>query len=143
MAREAEDAGFATISMSDHFGDQFAPLVALGAVAVATSDIRLTMEVLCNDFRNPDVLAKEIATLDCLSDGRCELGLGAGWLAAEYKQAGLAFDGETRPHERPPVQVVDPGLPPKPAQAPHTSLLGGGGRRLLTPAPPPPALPRH
>src|SRR3546814_5785158 len=86
--------------MSDHFGDQFAPLFALGAVAVATSVIRLTMEVLCNDFRNPAVLAKEIATLDCLSDGRCELGLGAGWLAAEYKQAGLAFDGEAVPHER-------------------------------------------
>src|SRR3546814_8701142 len=102
--------------MSDHFGDQFAPLVALGAVAVATSDIRLTMEVLCNDFRNPAVLAKEIATLDCLSDGRCELGLGAGWLAAEYKQAGLAFDGETVTHEGPHVQVVDLERHPKPDQ---------------------------
>jgi probable F420-dependent oxidoreductase len=92
LARRAEDAGMSEISASDHFGDQFAPVVALTAAAAATTSIRLTTDVLCNDFRHCAVLAKEIATLDRLSGGRVELGLGAGWMESEYSAAGLGFD---------------------------------------------------
>src|SRR5215471_5774626 len=81
-ARAFEGAGYDTISLPDHLGPQFAPIPALAAVAAVTGTVRLSMFVMANDVRNPAVLAKEITTLDVLSDGRVELGLGAGWNAA-------------------------------------------------------------
>src|ERR671935_2636400 len=96
-ARRAEALGYATLLLRDHFvrepfGDQLAPLVALTAAAGATRTLRVGSLVLDNDYRHPVVLAKEAATLDLLSEGRFELGIGAGWLRAEYQRAGMAFD---------------------------------------------------
>jgi alkanesulfonate monooxygenase SsuD/methylene tetrahydromethanopterin reductase-like flavin-dependent oxidoreductase (luciferase family) len=83
--------GYATFAVADHFATQYAPMPLLQYVADHTSRIRLATLVLNNDFRHPTVLAKEAATLDVLSGGRLELGLGAGWLLQEYRQAGIAF----------------------------------------------------
>ncbi|SEF50843.1 probable F420-dependent oxidoreductase, MSMEG_2516 family [Thermomonospora echinospora] len=96
-ARRAEELGYATLNVRDHFvrepfGDQLAPMVALTAAACATRALRVGTLVLANDYRHPVMLAKEAATLDRLSGGRLELGLGAGWLREEYERAGLPFD---------------------------------------------------
>ncbi|MFI0453847.1 TIGR03621 family F420-dependent LLM class oxidoreductase [Actinomadura sp. 6N118] len=96
-ARSAEELGYTTLTLRDHFvtepfGDQLAPLVALAAAAGATRTLRLGTLVLANDYRHPVMLAKEAATLDHVSGGRFELGIGAGWLREEYEQAGMPFD---------------------------------------------------
>jgi alkanesulfonate monooxygenase SsuD/methylene tetrahydromethanopterin reductase-like flavin-dependent oxidoreductase (luciferase family) len=96
-ARRAEELGYATLLLRDHFaaepfGDQLAPMVALMAAADATRTLRVGSLVLDNDYRHPMLLAKEAATLDLLSEGRLELGIGAGWLREEYQRAGLPFD---------------------------------------------------
>ena len=88
-ARRAEDGGFATFLIRDHFiaepfGHQLAPLTALATVAAVTRTLRIGSLVFANDYRHPVVLAKEVATLDVLSEGRVELGLGAGFSRAEY-----------------------------------------------------------
>ncbi len=98
-ARQAEDYGYATFLIRDHFirepfGDQLAPLIALMAAANVTKTLRVGSLVLDNDYRHPVMLAKEAATLDLLSHGRFELGIGAGWLRSEYEQAGMAFEAE-------------------------------------------------
>src|SRR5712691_1976430 len=152
-ARKAEQLGYATFLVPDHLQDHFAPVPALLAAADATTTIRIGSHVFANDFRHPVLLAKEAATLDLLSDGRFELGLGAGYLRAEYEQAGLAFASpgvrvgrleeairliKQLLREGPMTftgthyTVTDlPGLP-KPVQQPHPPILmGGGGPRLL------------
>ncbi|WP_433478863.1 TIGR03621 family F420-dependent LLM class oxidoreductase [Spirillospora sp. CA-142024] len=96
-ARRAEELGYDVLTLRDHFvaepfGDQLAPMVALASAAAVTSTLRLGTMVLSNDFRHPVMLAKEAATLDHLSGGRFELGVGAGWLRDEYEAAGMAFD---------------------------------------------------
>lgn len=96
-ARRAEALGYDVLTLRDHFvaepfGDQFAPMVALASAASATTTLRLGTMVLANDFRHPVMLAKEAATLDHLSGGRFELGIGAGWLRDEYEAAGMPFD---------------------------------------------------
>ncbi len=96
-AQWAEALGYAVFPIRDHlasnfFGHQLAPLPALMAAACATRTLRVGTLVIDNDYRHPAMLAKEAATIDLLSGGRLELGLGAGWLRAEYEQAGLAFD---------------------------------------------------
>lgn len=157
-ARRAEEAGFATFLLRDHFieepfGHQLAPLAALATVAAATQSIRVGSLVLCNDYRHPVLLAKEVATLDLLSNGRFELGLGAGFSRPEYEAAGLPYDppGVRVDRLAEALQVLK-GLfgatPctfagrfysvrhldafPKPVQQPHPPLLiGAGGRRML------------
>src|SRR6201995_236066 len=79
FARRAEDLGFSTLMIPDHFSAQLAPLPAIMSAAAVTSRLRFGTNVLDNDFRHPAVLAKEAATVDLLTDGRFELGLGAGW----------------------------------------------------------------
>ena len=96
-ARRAEELGYDTVLLRDHFvaepyGNQVAPLIGLAAVAGATTRLRIGTLVLDNDYRHPVMLAKEAATLQQLSGGRFELGLGAGWLRVEYEAAGMAFD---------------------------------------------------
>ena len=96
-ARRAETAGYVTFLIRDHFieeplGHQLAPIAALATVAAATKTLRVGSLVICNDYRHPVVLAKEVATLDVLSGGRFELGLGAGFSRPEYEAAGLPFD---------------------------------------------------
>lgn len=151
LAQRAERIGFAAISMPDHLWTQFSPIPALAAAAVTTERVALTMAVLANDFRNPVMLAKEAATLQVLSGGRLELGLGAGWRQEEYRQAGLAFDppgvridrleesisilrrlfaGETVSHDGTHYRVDGYELKP-PAEPAPTLVLGGGAPRML------------
>lgn len=153
LARKVEDLGFSTLSLPDHFDEQLAPTVALTTAAEATTSLRVGTLVWCNDYRHPVVLAKEAATLDLLSDGRLELGLGAGWMRRDYDQAGLAYDRPGLRIER-MVESIDvlrglfaegplqyegrhyriDGLEgrPKPVQRPHPPfLIGGGGPRML------------
>src|SRR5260370_10081169 len=99
QAKKAEDLGYSTLLMPDHFGDQLAPVPALMAAADATAHVRIGSRVFDNDYRHPLVLAKEAATMDLLSDGRLELGLGAGWMRTDYEQSGIAYD--------PPARRVD------------------------------------
>ena len=154
LARQVEDLGYSTLFVPDHFGDQLAPIPALTAAAGATTDLRVGTLVLDNDFRHPAVLAKEVATLDLLSDGRVEVGIGAGWQNSDYVQSGIpkepaglrisrmeealhvmkgcfaegpfSFEGE---HYR--ISGLDGQ--PLPHQRPHPPILiGGGGRRVLS-----------
>jgi probable F420-dependent oxidoreductase len=157
-AHRAEELGYSTLLLRDHvvpepFGDQLAPLVALTAAAGATRTLRVGSLVLDNDYRHPVVLAKEAATLDLLSEGRFELGIGAGWLRDEYERAGMPFDPPAvrvgRLEES--LQVLKgllagPALIfkgehytvdgiagfPVPVQRPHPPILvGAGSRRML------------
>ena len=91
-ARKAEGLGFDTFIAQDHLGSQLAPLPALAAAAMVTSHLRLATLVLDNDFRHPALVAEEAVTVDVLSGGRMELGLGAGWLESDYTRAGIPFD---------------------------------------------------
>lgn len=92
LARKAEDLGYSTLYVPDHLGDQWAPMIALTVAAEATTTLRLGTLVLDNDFRHPLVLAKEAATLDIVTDGRFEFGLGAGWMSTDYDQSGIPMD---------------------------------------------------
>src|SRR5713226_2146592 len=92
-ARQWEDLGYSTLFVPDHFVDHpLAPIPAMAMVAEATEQLRIGSLVLGNDYKHPVVLAREAATLDLLSDGRLELGVGAGWMTADYEKAGLDFD---------------------------------------------------
>jgi probable F420-dependent oxidoreductase len=92
LARKSEDLGYSTLLLPDHFGRQLAPLPALLGAAMATRRLHVGTIVLDNDFRHPAVLAKEAATIDLLTEGRLELGIGAGWMEADYRVSGLPFD---------------------------------------------------
>jgi probable F420-dependent oxidoreductase len=96
--RRIEDLGLTTVFLPDHFDEQWGPFTALAAAAVVSPSITLGTLVLDNDYRHPVVTAKEIATLDRLSEGRVELGVGAGWKKIDYEQSGMAMD-------RPKVRV--------------------------------------
>jgi probable F420-dependent oxidoreductase len=157
-ARRAEALGYSTMLLRDHFvpepfGDQLAPMVALAAAAGATRTLRVGTLVLDNDYRHPVLLAKEAATLDLLSGGRFELGIGAGWLREEYRRAGMAFDapGVRVGRLEESLRVVKGLLAgsavtfqgehytvdgitgfPAPAQRPRPPILvGAGSRRML------------
>lgn len=139
--------------MPDHFTDQFAPVPALMAAADATERLRVGALVWDNDYRHPVVLAKELATIDLLSQGRLEIGLGAGWMATDYEQAGIPYDTPKIRVDRfvEGIRVVKGVFAdgpfdfsgehytitgyeghPKPVQRPHPPLLiGGGGPRVL------------
>jgi probable F420-dependent oxidoreductase len=154
LARKAEDLGYSTLFLPDHFGDQLAPVPAMQAAADATSELRVGCLVFDNDFKHPVVLAKELATVDVLSDGRVEIGLGAGWMNTDYEQSGIPKDrAGVRIDRMEEAITVLKGLfaeepctfegahytitgldgMPKPLQRPHPPLLvGGGGRRMLS-----------
>src|SRR5499427_501734 len=91
-ARHVEALGYAVLTVPDHLADLFAPLPALVSAAEATSHLRVGTNVLNNDLRHPVLVAREAATVDLLTDGRLQLGLGAGSIRSEYEQAGLEFD---------------------------------------------------
>ncbi len=92
LARRVEGHGYSTLSMPDHFDDQLAPMPALATAAAVTDTLRVGALVFDNDYKHPLVLAKELATLDVLSEGRVEIGIGAGWMRSDYEQAGLPYD---------------------------------------------------
>ena len=153
-ARKLEDLGYATLTVPDHLTDLFAPMPALISAAEATRRLRVGTNVLNNDLRHPVLVAREAATVDLLTEGRLQLGLGAGHMRPEYDQAGLRFDaGSTRVARLAEAVSIVKGLLtgeqvtfagrhyrvtghtsyPRPVQRPHPPLLiGGNGRRLLT-----------
>ena len=92
LAQEAEEYGFDTFLIPDQLGNQVGPIAALGALTQATEKIRLGTAMLANGFRHPAVLAKDAATLDVLSRGRLELGLGAGLAKDEFDKGGITYD---------------------------------------------------
>lgn len=153
--RRAEDLGYSSVSVTDHVSQaRLAPLSTLGALATLDSPLRLTTAVLGNDFRHPAILASEAATVDVISNGRLELGIGTGWLDTDYDQTGIPFDSPGTRVSRlteavhvlkslfsdQPVtfegdhySIHDLNLLPKPVQKPHPRLLiGGGGKRMLS-----------
>ena len=153
-ARRAEDLGYATAFVPDHFVDHpLAPMPALAAIAEATERLRVGTLVLGNDYKHPVVVANEAATIDLLSDGRLELGIGAGWMTADYEKAGMQLDSPgVRIARLAEAIAVIKGLmadgsfsfkgdhyeiteldgEPKPVQRPYPPLvIGGGGPKVL------------
>ena len=92
LARRAEDLGYTTLAIPDHRSNQFSPIPALAAAAAVTSTLRLATQVLCNGLRHPLLLAEELATVDVLSSGRLEWGIGAGWLPDDFLPLDATFD---------------------------------------------------
>jgi probable F420-dependent oxidoreductase len=92
LARQAEDLGYSTLYVPDHLDDQWSPMVACAVAAEATTTLRVGTLVLDNDFRHPVLLAKEAATLDIVTEGRFEFGIGAGWMTTDYQQSGIPMD---------------------------------------------------
>ena len=154
LAKRIEGYGYDVLTMPDHFGDQLAPVPALMTAADATSTLRVGALVWDNDYKHPLVLAKELATMDVLSDGRVEIGIGAGWMISDYEESGMPYDSPKVRIDRfaEGLQVIkgalgaDPfshsgehytitnhnGLP-KPVQSPCPPILiGGGGKRVLS-----------
>ena len=153
LARRAESLGYGTLLIPDHLGRQLAPIAALTAAAAATTTLRVGPFVFANDYRHPLILAGEAATLDLLSGGRLELGLGAGWRVTDYRWLGLAYDepkvrvdrlieatgllkrlfaGESVTHLGEHYRLDAARLFPLPVQRPHPPIqIGGGGRRML------------
>ena len=167
LARKAEASGFSSFHLADHIigpgpaltatGHPVQTVAAIPAMAVAaeaTSTIKVGCRVLCVDYRNPVMLAKEVATLDFFSEGRLELGLGAGWLQGEYEAIGIPFDragvridrfeeviallrasfadGELN-IDTPNVHAVGFEAVPKPfTKSGPPIMIGGGAKRILT-----------
>lgn len=154
LARRTEDLGYSTFFMPDHFVDHpLAPIPGIMAAATATTTLRIGTLVLGNDYKHPVVLANEAATVDLLSDGRLELGIGAGWMTADYERGGFPLDpASVRIARLDESLTVMKGLmadgpftfhgehyridgldgEPKPVQRPHPPIVvGGGGPRIL------------
>ena len=154
--RRIEDLGFSTVSVSDHFtkGWVMEPTIAMMAAADATRRLRILSLVLGNDYRHPVLVHKAMATMDVLSQGRVEVGIGAGWMTSDYEAAGIAYEppGSRIGRLAESVKIVKglfgpapvtfvgdhyritalDGLP-KPVQQPRPPLLlGGGGKQMLT-----------
>jgi len=165
-ARRIEELGYSALHLADHFIgpgpaleatnhplQELAAVPAMAVAAEATETLRIGCRVFCIDYHQPAVLAKEAATLDFFSEGRLELGLGAGWLQGEYEAAGIPFDspgvrierleetvglikalmGEGEPRIRGKhVQAEGFAGVPKPVQKPHPPIMiGGGGKKVL------------
>ena len=153
QARKVEDLGWSTLTVADHLDDGLAPVPALMAAADATTTLAIGSMVLANDYRHPVVLAKEAATIDLLSGGRLELGVGAGWTSADYEAAGFALDrpgvriarleesiqllrglwgGDPCTFHGRHYRITDLVGTPRPARSGGPRLVvGGGGERIL------------
>ena len=152
--RRVEALGYDTLMWPDHFVRGLEPVAAMAAAAIATEKLRLSGFVFDNDFRHPVVLAMSAGSIDILSDGRLELGIGAGWLKEEYDQSGIPFDppsvriarleeavrllklllrGEPTSFTGEFYAVDGLRLPPVPVQKPHPPIvIGGGSRKILS-----------
>jgi len=153
-ARKVEALGYSALLVPDHLAPMLATVPAVVSAADATTRLRVGTNVLNNDLRHPVLLAREAATLDLLTDGRLELGLGAGYMRVEYDQAGLRFDRGGIRVERlaeaveiikvllsgaevnfagQHYRVTGHRIHPLPVQRPHPPIIiGGNGPRLLT-----------
>jgi probable F420-dependent oxidoreductase len=162
LARKVEDSGFSTLHVADHYlgpGSRIegtghrvqamALIPALTAAAMATTTLRIGSRMACTSYHLPTILTKEMATIDVLSEGRLEIGLGAGWLVNEYEGMGIPFesagrriqlmretaefmlqayssDAEVDYHG----EFIDSSgyvAVPRPVQTPHPPLMIGGG----------------
>ncbi len=167
FARKVEQLGYSTLFLADHYlgpgpaqraartpRQDLAPIAAIAAAAAHTETLRVGCRVFCIDYHIPAVLAKEVATLDLLSDGRLELGIGAGWSGVEYEAMGLHFDapgrriaklkevialvkahcaGDELDCSGAYVNVHGYRGTPQTVQRPHPPIMvGGGGKRVLT-----------
>jgi probable F420-dependent oxidoreductase len=154
FARRAESLGYSALMMPDHLVDQYAPIPLLTAAAMATETLRVGTFVFNNNLRHPAVLAQDLATLDRLSGGRLQIGIGAGWNKPEHDAIGIPFESvgtriaklaeaiavlkgcfgdEKFSFSGEYYTITDYDAPPKPVQRPHPPFfIGGGGRRLLT-----------
>lgn len=153
-ARRIEDLGYSTLFMPDHFIDtRFAPLPAMAMAAAHTTSLRVCALVFDNDYKHPAILAKELATIDVLSDGRAALGIGAGWMKTDYDALGIPYDAAgvriARLEEAIAVikgcwapgpfsfagehyTITDYDALPEPVQQPRLPILiGGGGPKVL------------
>ncbi|MEE2768920.1 MAG: TIGR03621 family F420-dependent LLM class oxidoreductase [Actinomycetota bacterium] len=165
-ARKAEDLGYSTLHVADHyFGpgpameeashplQTVACIPAMMAAATTTESIKIGSRVICVDYHHPVVLAKELATIDLLSDGRLEAGFGAGWVASEYTAMGIPMDrpgvridrmvevvemsrsffaGEVLDVEGEHVTAKDmQAVPSSPQKAGPRIMIGGGSARVL------------
>lgn len=153
MALQAESLGYDVLLVPDHLTGQLSPVPALAAAAAVTTRLRIGSYVFANDFRHPLLLAREAATLDALSGGRLEFGIGAGWRVSDYAQLGVPYDpagrridrmeeavtiitrllsGETVTHTGRHYQLRRAHVSPRPVQQPRPPImLGGGGPRML------------
>jgi probable F420-dependent oxidoreductase len=153
LARRAEALGYDVLVMPDHLGHQLSPFAALAAAAAATTTLRVGVFVFANDYRHPLILAREAATLEHLSGGRFEMGLGAGWMTSDYRELGMTYapasgrvnrlqeavplikqllSGETVTHHGANYNLdrAYAGVPP--IQKPRPPLaIGAGGPRML------------
>lgn len=154
IAQKAEALGYSTLYVPDHFVDHpFGPFPAMAFAAEATTTLRVGCLVLGNDYRHPVVMTRDAATVDLLSDGRLELGLGAGWMTVDYEKAGMPLDSAgvriARLAEAIAIfrgltadgpfsfagehyQVTELDGMPKPVQRPMPLVIGGGGKKVLT-----------
>ncbi len=154
IARKVEALGYDTLTVPDHLTDLVSPMPALVSAAEATRRLRVGTNVLNNDLRHPVLVAREAATVDLLTDGRLQLGLGAGSIKSEYDEVGLSFDagamrvarlseavtiikgllsGEEVTFAGRHYRVTGHTIAPLPVQKPHPPILiGGNGRNLLT-----------
>ena len=152
-ARKVEGLGYSVLLVPDHFAAMLATIPAVMSAAAVTTSLRVGTNVLNNDLRHPVLLAREAATMDLLTDGRLELGLGAGYMRSEYDQAGLRFDRGGIRVERlaesvhiikgmlgggevtfagEHYRVTGHRIHPVPVQRPHPPIIiGGNGLRLL------------
>ena len=152
-ARRLEELGYSTLFLPDHFGEQLAPIAAMTAAAAATDTLRVGTLVFDNDYRHPVVLAKEMATIDLLFEGRCEVGMGAGWMRTDYEHSGIPMDrpgvrvdrlmegaaivkglwsGEPVRHDGAHYTITDMvGLPTPNTPGGPPLLLAGGSPRML------------
>ena len=152
FARRAEELGYDTLYVPDHLSGQLSPIAALSAAAAVTRRLRIGPYVFANDFRHPLVMAREAATLDFLSGGRLELGMGAGWRRSDYRQLGYAYAapgrridrlvesltlvkrllaGETVTHHGRFYRLDAARISPMPVQRPVPIHIGAGGPRML------------
>ncbi len=151
--REVEDLGYSTVFVPDHFDEGLGPISAMAMAAAATTTLRVGALVLDCDFRHPAVTGRELATIDALSEGRLEVGLGAGWKRTDYDHSGIPMDrpgvrvsrmmehaailrglftSESVTFDGEHYQVRDlPGEPRPHAEAGPPFLIGGGAPRLL------------
>jgi probable F420-dependent oxidoreductase len=167
LARKVEDLGYSTLFLADHYlgpgpaqraahtpRQDLAPIAAMATAAAVTTTLRVGCRVFCVDYHVPAVLAKETATLDVLSDGRLEVGIGAGWSDGEYGAIGVRFDAPRRRVDKleevvallkahwsgreldfagEHVRVRGYAGTPPPVQHPHPPIMIGGAReRVLT-----------
>ncbi len=91
-ARELEALGYSTLFVPDHFDEGYGPITAMATATVATTSLKVASAVFAADFRHPAVLARELASIDQLSEGRLEVGLGAGYQVNDYAGSGIAMD---------------------------------------------------